>query len=297
MNNYQEELRQLTILSSYLLRNNKKKKRKFSTILRKRIIKLIFRRHIPQNVYPNVFHSNNFYPKITNEEMKKISTQKKVIYTCVTGKYDSIHDPVFYDPTFDYILYTDNPDSIKSKIWQVRRLPRTAEKINNFILQNRYIKLHPYELFDDYDFSVYIDANVVLTGDISGYLLQAYSKTGLAIHRHSRRDSVYEEAAACIQLAKGKPRRLLAQCKKYKSEKFPEHYGLLECNVLVTDLTNKNGEKIYDQWWKDFIFQQSYRDQMSLPYILWKMGYNIDDVGNLGENVFMDGCFLVVNGH
>ncbi len=66
---------------------------------------------------------------------------------------------------------------------------------------------------------------------------------------------------------------------------MPTNYGLLECNVIVSDLKSENSAKILDEWWKEFVNSNSMRDQISLPYVLWKLKYNIEDIGNLGNNV------------
>ena len=69
----------------------------------------------------------------TIEDMKKIYKRtsdkpknKKVVYTCISGKYDTLMDPIYVNDDFDYICYTDQP--FKSNIWEIRPIP---EELND----------------------------------------------------------------------------------------------------------------------------------------------------------------------
>ena len=73
---------------------------------------------------------------------------------------------------------------------------------------------------------------------------------------------------------------------KYREEGFPKAFGLYECNVIVCDLNNKNSETITTSWWDNFLNSESYRDQITLPYVVWKNGFEFDDIGSLGDNVY-----------
>ena len=35
------------------------------------------------------------------------------------------------------------------------------------------------------------------------------------------------------------------------------------------------------------------RDQIALPYVMWKNGYSFEDVGLLGDNVFKNPVFSI----
>ena len=53
--------------------------------------------------------------------------------------------------------------------------------------------MHPDVLFEDYNYSIYIDGNIKVIGDLTAYI-NLISKAGIAVHRHGKRDCVYEEA-------------------------------------------------------------------------------------------------------
>ena len=73
--------------------------------------------------------------------------------------------------------------------------------------------------------------------------------------------------------------------------KINPKFGLFECTIIVTDLHNNKGIELLDKWWNEFIKSESMRDQISLPYVIWKNGYSIDDIGNLGYNLKLNPKF------
>ncbi len=222
----------------------------------------------------------------TEYDERELQDKKIVVYSCITGDYDNILEPVYIPNNIKYVLYT-NSEKVNSINWEIRKIPENIKKINNNILINRYIKMHPHELFkNEFDYSIYIDGNIKTISDLSPFINQINNKTGLAIHRHYARDDVYMEVDTCILYKKGNKEKLMNQAQSYKKEGMPTHFGLLECNVIVSDLKSESAKAILDSWWDEFIKSESFRDQISLPYIIWKMGYKIKDIGCLGYNVY-----------
>ena len=71
-----------------------------------------------------------------------------------------------------------------------------------------------------------------------------------------------------------------------KDNGFPDDYGMLECNVIVTDLTCENARGIFEMWWDEVLQSGSGRDQLALPYVLWSKGIRIDEIAKLGSNCY-----------
>lgn len=256
------------------------KKLRFNEIRKKIIIR--HRKKIEEKkLYAHDPLSNNCKCSIN----KSIQDKKIVVYTCITENYDKVLLPVYRNDNVDYIIYTNNKN-IEIGVWKKREIPKNIQDLNNSILINRYIKMHPKELFEnEYDYAIYIDGNIRTISDISSFVYCIKANTGLAIHRHCVRDCIYMEAEACKLYKKGDISNLQKQIKDYENDGMPTKYGLLECNVIVSDLKSENSTKILDEWWKEFVNSNSMRDQISLPYVLWKLKYNIEDIGNLGNNV------------
>ncbi len=211
-----------------------------------------------------------------------------VVYTCITGNYDKPKQPLLKFGNVKYILFTDDTECLKkdNSIWEYRKIPDIISDYNN-IYKNRYIKMHPFDLFgDSFDVSIYIDGNVKVISDISIFAEMINDNVGIAAHKHRFRDCIYEEESTCELKRKGNIEKMREQIEFYRNEEFPAHYGLIECTVLATQLHNKTANIIYQQWWNEFLHHDSMRDQLSLPYILWKNNIDIKQVCTLGRNLY-----------
>jgi hypothetical protein len=193
----------------------------------------------------------------------------------------------------DFVLITDN--NLLNSLWDKKDIPKDAIKLTGNKI-NRYCKMHPFEIFKDYDYSIYIDGNVQVVSDVRSLCELAHkSKCGIAMHMHPNRNCTYNEAEACIIYKRGNSKKIIEQMEKYKDEEFPENFGFLEATIIVCDLKNPVAKKIMDSWYDEFIRSDSGRDQLSLPYIIWKNGYTIEDIGILGNNLLFNPIFRVLN--
>ena len=218
--------------------------------------------------------------------------KKIAVYTCVVGGYDKVNDPIIINENIDYFVFSDQ--TIHSKIWKQKEIPEKILDLDNNILINRYLKFHPEELFQNYDFAVYIDGNVQVISDITPLLKYTKNKLGVAFHSHSYRDSIYNEVEVLTKVVKrGDPTKLNKQVTAYRKEGFPDKYGLPEATIIITDLNNEKAAIFFDQWWEEFIRSRSFRDQVSLPYILWRNGISTDEVTLLGNNLRFSSKFIV----
>jgi len=52
-------------------------------------------------------------------------------------------------------------------------------------------------------------------------------------------------------------------------------------------------KKLMEEWWKEFL-TYSKRDQISMPYVLYKNRISISEVGTLGNNVYENPSFRIV---
>ncbi|MBR2082553.1 MAG: DUF616 domain-containing protein [Elusimicrobiaceae bacterium] len=207
------------------------------------------------------------------------------IYTCIVGNYDAPKMPLLSYSNCHYILYTDK--EIDAVGWEVRPLPPEVLNWSTSIEKNRYLKFHPHCFFDT-PYSIYIDGNVQLLTDISDMLPLKTSKTGLGMFTHPLRNCVYTEARTCLFMKKGNKDKLHEQISQYQNEGLPAHYGLNEATLIATDLHNPRSKDILGAWWNEFLRSGSNRDQIALPYVLWKMGLKPSDIDNLGEDIRQD---------
>lgn len=255
----------------------------------KKIIKMIKSRHFLQILkffYRKVITHNlkgiNQYTEIKKNQNKDTSSFKIAVYTCITGNYDNLLDPLFKETNCDYFLLTNNKN-INSNFWKIIYLD---EDINDNVLLNRYAKFHPQKYFDEYDFSIYIDGNIQIISNISEFIIPTInSYAGISMHVHSTRNCVYDEMKICKVYGKGNVTAIKKLYKKYKDIGYQKNKGLFECNVIVTDLKSKVANTVLSEWWDVFYKSNCKRDQILLPYVMFKNHLEITSFGILGNNV------------
>jgi hypothetical protein len=204
--------------------------------------------------------------------MTKEKQKAKVVYTCITGGYDELVDHQFIHPDWDYICFSDTArPSNRNASWKIVPTQYTAKDESR---TNRWHKINPHLFLQDYTYSVYMDANIDVVSE--GFFSELNSKidTGksFAVMAHNERDCVYDELKVCIQLQLDDPKTMQDQINIYKKEKYPAHNGLYANSILLRNHNNKIVIKIMNEWW-DWVNNHSRRDQLSLPYVLWKYNY------------------------
>jgi hypothetical protein len=132
-----------------------------------------------------------------------------------------------------------------------------------------------WEILPEYDVAVYMDANLRVLGDIAPLVRQfVESQAPLALIRHPDRSDIRQEAERCIELKKVRPEEvaiLRRQVDSYIAEGLPENHVLTENNVIFFRHGHPLLAGIMRDWWHEFR-SHAKRDQISLPYVLWKNG-------------------------
>jgi hypothetical protein len=186
----------------------------------------------------------------------------------VTGGYDNVAPVFFKPPDCNFLLFTDDPE-LKVEGWETVLLPNGL--INNKVQLSRFPKLLPHRLLKDYDYSIYIDGSYDLIGDISE-LFEYMDEEPLAFFPHSDgRTTIMEEAEAIILSEKADPLLVRKQLETYKNNGFQDNIGLFEAGILVRAHNDLWVIEAMEQWWHE-IKTHTQRDQLSLPYVLWKTG-------------------------
>lgn len=223
---------------------------------------------------------------------KDINRDKKIaVYTCITGGYDDLIQPLVEDPRCDYyLLGLNKPENIGVYKW-VDITGKIPECISgDYHRMNRYCKIHPNIFFPQYDYSIYVDGNIQINTIIS-HLPGKLGKVGIASYGIGGVADIYEHAAS-LWYRNGKGEldgriRIQNQMKRYVKEGFPRFFGLTENGVLVREHNNGNCIRIMDTWW-DEVLNYSRRDQLSFMYAIWKNGFTPQDIGYLGDTFRTD---------
>ena len=135
----------------------------------------------------------------------------------------------------------------------------------------RMYKTLPHKFLPEADYWIWVDGSVrprLTSEEMLKRWLPANRR--IAAFKHPDRRDVYQESRACIKFKKDKAKTLQKQVAKYRRESFPSGWGLAETKVVIRRNCSKI-EQLNKFWWKE-ILNHSVRDQVSLPYVCWRLG-------------------------
>lgn len=218
---------------------------------------------------------------------------KKVVYTCITGGYDTLIDPKFVTDGFDYVCFTDN-DNMESDIWKIRPLPKETDNLSQ-VKKQRYVKINAHKVLPEYELSIWVDGNVTVKGDLNEFV-DKFIKSDCSIYvpKHPSRDCIYSESNAVISIRKDTKENVMPQIDRYKEEGLPKHYGLLQSNIMLRKHNEEGCIRFMEQWFEE-LKNGSHRDQLSFNYVAWKN----DDIKifYLDKMIYKSQWFNWVSGH
>ena len=199
---------------------------------------------------------------------------KRLIYTAVFGGYDRVYAPVQREADVDYVIFTDDP-ALQVPGWQT--FPVDAAKFATPKAANLYHRALVHRLLTGYDASLYVDGNIRILGPTAA-LFEALEKSGAAMiqYPHPLRQTVREELEAVISAGKvSDSERVRQEVEGYFESGFPDDIGLGETTVLLKNHSHPKLDAAMEFWYKLFLAHLS-RDQLSLPFVIWRTGLEID---------------------
>ncbi len=232
------------------------------------------------------------------------------IYTVITGDYDSVKQPQVVMPGAGYFLFTNNAEIVdlcdtqnlcgyrwrgtddcrfsgNIGVWKVFLLQET-----NNILISRKVKMLPHVyLPNGFDTSVYVDANMVITGDFTELVKSLDVSTTMAAFMHSYCNSVREEIDDLIKRGKIKPDEAEKQWQRYVEWGFKDDMGITENGCLIRKHNDVKLKELMELWWQEFKGGCP-RDQVSLMPCIHRVkfgGLKMLD-GNIHNNKWIKIC-------
>ncbi|ALO46411.1 glycosyltransferase domain-containing protein [Pseudohongiella spirulinae] len=194
--------------------------------------------------------------------------KKRLVYTCVFGDYDRVLKPLNKLKNTDYFIITDNSEMTVNG-WQT--LLVDSRKFKTPKAANLYYRALIHKVLSGYDTSIYIDGNIKILNGIHEFLIP-FENSGctLGLYPHESRSTVEEEVDACISSGKVlNANDLIDEYQGYLQRGFPDKSGLIETGVIFKNHVTDSLDEPMEVWWQCFS-QRSTRDQISLPYVLWK---------------------------
>jgi hypothetical protein len=215
---------------------------------------------------------------------------KILVYTTIFNRYDRLNDiPFFaYEPDiFDYVCFADR--KIRSKTYHVQQVMSKR----NPVMKNRLYKIMIDSITKKkYLGSIYLDGNVRIKGNLSQVFNFEYD---LAVHDHAR-DCIYEEARTVILKKKDHPRNVNRWLERLKNEGYPKESGLFWNGILIRKHSAKM-RALSEEWWY-LLNQYSYRDQLTLPYLVKKHGVSVNCIPRtLDRHGVFENEFFYYDGH
>jgi hypothetical protein len=198
---------------------------------------------------------------------------KTVLYACTNLDYDQIFSPVAPTPGVDFVLFADRrPWLVRG--WQWRPLPPATRGLSPTLV-NRYAKFFPQELFPGTDVSIYVDANTLILSDLTP-LIDEFAASGadIGLFPHKERTNIAEELAFARAVGRVPPEdaaRGEAQLAFYAAEGLPENHPFTENAIIFRRHASPALAPAMRLWWEQ-LGRFTRRDQLSLPYVLWKTG-------------------------
>lgn len=217
--------------------------------------------------------------------------KKLVVYTCVTGGYEKVAEPLALSEGVDFVCYTDNHELCGSDggVWQYRMVDHLCSGASR---TSRYYKMHPSDLFPDYEYSLWIDGNVTIADEALYsrlYEMMDYGSLAAGL-RHPDRDDIYEEAYRILYGRREKLHEVMRTVRFLKRSGMPPHFGLYENNVILRRHSDPKVKEFDDLWW-ECLRDYSGRDQLSHTYAIWKTGIKYDLILPDGTNARNNPCF------
>ena len=202
-----------------------------------------------------------------------LNKMKKVIYTCITGEYDDACAHTYLDDSWDYVMFTDNQYLLtmpRYMHWEIR--PLQFNKMSN-VKNARWHKINAHIIFPEYNYSLWIDANIVIqSGDfferINGII---NSDVNISVPLHPLRNCIYDEAKTIKDLKIDNKNTVNREMQKLHCWHYPKDNGLNETCIMLRQHNNKKIKRAQKRWWY-MVKNYSKRDQLSYNWAMWRGG-------------------------
>jgi len=229
------------------------------------------------HLYHGEMNGRNYigrYKKLSKFSDTKIEVKVKnkiVVYTCISGNYDSLKDVVKKESNIDYICFTNQ--DIESETWEIRKIPEYLESLEQTKMA-RCLKILPHLFLPKYEISVWADGNIQVLGNINKFINENLTEY-FCISKHPDRICTYQEAEAVINLKKDNDDIVNKQIQEYREFGFPENNGMVQSGIIIRKHNNKECIDISNSWWSE-VKKKSKRDQLSFNYIIWNKDVKVD---------------------
>jgi hypothetical protein len=210
--------------------------------------------------------------------------QSICVYTALFGDYDALRPPAYLPEGIDFVCFSDRPRQVSG--WKVIICD---PGMGSPTLNNRRLKILPFDELSDYDASLYVDANTLFLGDPMLLCQRWLEGSSFAAWSHPERDDLYSECEAVLASCRHEPSAVIELYRKLKEESYPPHDGLVEASFLWRVHDREEVKEFCQKWWATL---QAFpkRDQLCFPYAIRETGISFDvfprKLGTARANMF-----------
>ena len=197
---------------------------------------------------------------------------KRIIYTSVFGGYDKVTEQ--NSDGWDWKCFSED-----------NSIPLYEDNNRNA----KRFKILPHLYLQDYEYSVFIDGNMDVRGNLDEIIDKYLSDSNVAFFSHKNnpldsRNCAYKEAEVIFRLGeknmkispergmlnyKDNPVVIKRQMERYSMVGFPQNNGLITGMVILRRHNERDCVDAMEEWWKEVKYN-SKRDQLSFNYCAWK---------------------------
>ena len=199
------------------------------------------------------------------------------VITAIFGNTDELHEPVPQTRETDFYCFCEagrEPPHKAGTLWKLiteplyEKCPRTYK---NGKLKAKWYKMqaHKISFLKKYDFILWVDGSVKIKSKnmVSAFMNRAGGS--ICLFRHPWRQCIYKEAEAVKGKLHSINEPVVKQIQYYNDHRYPKNNGLY-CGTVFGMYRSEKMNRIMDAWW-DQVKRFSARDQLSLPYVMWRL--------------------------
>lgn len=210
-------------------------------------------------------------------------SNKVAVYTSIFGGYDNLIEDHYSLDGIDFLCFTDS--KFNSNTWNV------IDSVPIYKDPNRNAKKYkvlPHRYLQNYDWSIWIDGNIKIVGNVLELLNNDYYQLYDHMKVFDKRNCIYEEAEAILNFGKinsqknpekgirnwkDDPNLIIKQMNRYREEGYPKDNGLATTPIIIRRHNDDEVIEFNEKWWSEIKYN-SKRDQLSFNYIAWKLNFN-----------------------
>jgi hypothetical protein len=185
------------------------------------------------------------------------------LITSLYGDLDTLKDPPVMDGVDDYIAVTDRQHD--AGLW--RQVIEPRRHLSNRLC-SKIPKCLPH-LYTNADHIVWIDASATVRRDAAQWAVEFIQGGQLAQFSHPERQCLADEATVSATLRKYAGLMVVEQATHYMKTGMPQGWGLWATGIMAR--RNDFWSRGFGEAWLHEQTLWSYQDQVSQPYVLWRM--------------------------